>query len=978
MLSCFAAVATTRLAVADDRAPRSLHMREHTSVPARIAQAAPDPAPEGPDGPDGRNGDDGNTEVIHVTAANLEHQRFTGRTPTTVLDATDLAVSGHATLGDILQAIPAQANAGNAQVNAGGDGTARINLRGLGAQRTLVLLNGRRLGNSGAGANSSVDINTIPLAMIERVEVVKDGASAVYGAEAIGGVVDIVTRPQYDGVDATVLTSTSQRGDAVEYNASVVAGVTTSDKATYFVGSAGYQHHGAVLGGDRAFSRYQDTYDYASKTAGHYLSTATPAGRLDVTGLGIQPPGCTSTLCKPNGDGTWANVGAGDAYNEAAENDIYTPSTRYNVYLTGGNRITEHMVAFAEVLWLWRNSSRRFSPVAFDADAPISKDSLYNPFGVDLTSFQRRLVELGPRAYDDTVSLIRFVTGVKGTLPATGRFKDWSYELAYNYNSADSRIDNAGELNQSHAADAVGPGLVVPQIPASNGTEPICVKTPGDPTSKINYVVPGNPPIIIPCVPVNLLLPGGQIPRDQTRNLSYDDLAHGQNILSMVMASAGGQLAELPDHGVITMSLGGDYRREAGSQDPPSAASQPGYTTGIEAQSTDYTSHLWEGFAELEIVPIVDGEIARRLELDLSARALDYTRFGSQLTYKLGGLFRTVHGLAARGSYATAYRAPSIFELTGGRTETIVAAEDPCDTGAPSVGRGTRALGPVAQARCAAEGVPGTARFATASQNAFIGGNQRLRPESAVTASAGVVFEPPELPGLALSADYWHIRIDHAIESLGVEAIFANCYDRGIESFCEQIHRDDTTHKITAIDQLLQNVDQTRTSGLDLAAWYDLKLPEAYGRVHAGVEAQYLFDYDLRTASQTIHGVGNYDLGVYPHVRANLSARWARRGGASGGFSLRYVGGYQECAGNDCNLAQNLATAHDVDRYVKLDLYGGYDLCTPAGLTSIQVGINNALDAAPPVVYNAPAANSDATAYDFVGRMFYLRLSQQY
>ena len=121
---------------------------------------------------------------------------------------------------------------------------------------------------------------------------------------------------------------------------------------------------------------------------------------------------------------------------------------------------------------------------------------------------------------------------------------------------------------------------------------------------------------------------------------------------------------------------------------------------------------------------------------------------------------------------------------------------------------------------------------------------------------------------------------------------------------------------------------------------------------------------------------GFYDLGVYPRYKANLSGRWAHPGGASVGFLLRYVGSYQECAGDDCNTPRNLATAHAVDRYVKLDLFGGYDLPSWLGRTTLQVGVNNAFDAAPPVVYNAPSANSDATTYDFVGRMIYLRMSQ--
>src|SRR5689334_9098024 len=270
---CLAAAAAP--AMADDHAPSSLRMREPHSARTwwnpiqlgrRVAQLPPDgspsdapaaPAPPAPtasppakltaDEAAALAEEDGKTEVISVTDSTIEHKLFTGRAPVSVVTRADLTASGRATLGDILQSLPVQGNAGNAQVNAGGDGTTRINLRGLGAPRTLVLLNGRRIVNGGAGADAAVDVNAIPLPAIERVEILKDGASAIYGADAIGGVVNLITRPKFDGVDVSLLTSTSQRGDGTEYDASFVAGFTAKDKRTYVVLSGGFQGHQQVM-----------------------------------------------------------------------------------------------------------------------------------------------------------------------------------------------------------------------------------------------------------------------------------------------------------------------------------------------------------------------------------------------------------------------------------------------------------------------------------------------------------------------------------------------------------------------------------------------------------------------------------------------------------------------------------------------------------------------------------------------------------
>jgi outer membrane receptor protein involved in Fe transport len=818
--------------------------------------------------------------------------------------------------------------------------------------------------------------------MVERVEVLKDGASMRYGADAVGGVVNIVTRPQFDGTDATLLTSTSQHGDGTEYDASAVTGFTSDDHRTYLVLSAGYQHHAPVLAGDRAFSQFQNSYDFASRTATRNASLAAVGGRLDPSSIGpggMRPAGCDSDACKPDGNGGWTDfVAPRDLYNDAALNYLYTPSTRYSAFATAGNRLNDHATLLLEVSYMHRSSDRQLSPVAFTAESPVSKDSIYNLLGGDILDYRRRFTELGPRQFVDTVTTRRLVLGVTGSLPESwGVLPDWKYEVSYNYGIGEALVGTTGQLDKLHVADALGPSML------DNGT-PICVRVPGDATTKIIYELhpageeprgSGIPLQPVPCVPLNPFAPAGAIPAAQLKNLTFNDVGTGTDTLHTYLASASGRVAELPDHGDISLSLGADARYELGEHIPAEVASS-GDTTDVQVQDTRGRFHQFEGFGELAIVPVTGHEVAQRVEIDLGVHAIRSNRFGSSLTYKAGGLFRTVQGLAVRGTYATAFRAPAVFDLVGGRTERLPAAEDPCDTRPPSAGDGSKTLDPMVQAQCTAQGVPVGSKFTTTQQPSVVGGNPGLRAETAATTTIGVVIEPPQVKGLAVSADYWHIAIDDAIETLGVQTIFANCYDRGIQAYCDQIHRDQVTHRISSVDQFLQNVPRTTTAGVDVAVWYDARLPPL-GRFHSGLEGQYLLRYDLDTQVQVIHGVGFYDLGVYPRYKANLSSRWAHPSGASGGFTLRFIGTYKECAGNDCNDAHNLAVAsRDVGRYAKLDLFGGYDFPSWLGRTTLQIGVNNALNAAPPVVYNAAAANSDATTYDFLGRMVYLRLSQ--
>ena len=932
--------------------PHTLHMR-------RVAQA---PSPEPPP-------DDDQGEVIEVHGTSVEHDLFTGRTPMSVVTRQDLDASGRAELGDVLQALPSQSNGGNAQVNAGGDGTTRINLRGLGPDRTLVLVNGRRFINGGPGADAAVDVNAIPLAMIDHVEISKEGASALYGAEAIGGVVNVITRRQFDGGEVSFLTSTTQRGDGGELDASIVQGYTSDDRDEYAVVSAGYQRHGAERASDRAFSSVQKTYDFTTKTETPVYSLAGPSGRVDASATSagaIAIPGCASGICKPSGGG-WTDFTQDDRYDEAATTYLYTPSDRYNLFATGGWRQTPHRAFFTEVLYQQRDSDRQLSPVPFIANSPISKDSIYNPFGVDLLDYRRRLTELGPRMYHDSLGIMRIVAGLRGSIPAPSTaFEGWQWEVSLNYGQTQAGASTTGQLFLPHLADAIGPSMIV------NGT-PICVKVPGDPSTQIFYTIhqPSGQPQKIPCVPLNLLAPAGQIPLSQLALIAYPDGGAGEDTSQGLLAVATSPIHRLGHHGSISGSVGANIRDESGSQAPPSIASS-GESTDNQAQATTGDFTIAEGYGEASIVPIAEDPIARKLELDLGARATSYSHAGSSLTYMVGALFRTVGDVAIRSTYATAFRAPTFFDLYGGRLETTPNAEDPCDTGPPS---GPRTLAPMVQAQCASQGVPTGSKFDTGQQIAVIGGNPDLRPETASTATVGLVWEP--VAGLALSADYWHITIRDAIEALGIQTIFANCYDRGAEAFCNQIHRDVSTHRIYEVDQFLQNIPRTRTSGIDLALFYDAKLG-AFGRVHSGLEVQYLSRYDLDTGQQTVHGVGYYDLGVFPRYKANLTSIWSHPSGTGGGFLLRYVGSYQECASDDCNLAQNLATAHEVDRYFKLDVFASYTLHTPTGATTVQLGVNNVLDATPPLIYNAPAANSDATAYDFLGRMIYMRVSQRY
>ena len=498
---CLAAVAATP-AVADDHAPSSLRMREPRPARTRwtplrlgprVAQRAPGdpPAPSGDPPATAPSGDppaspppgeppatppageppaagppakltdeeraalaqqEGKTEVISVTDSTVEHELFTGRAPVTVVTRADLVASGRASLGDILQSLPMQSNAGNSQVNAGGDGTTRISLRGLGAPRTLVLLNGRRIVNGGNGADAAVDINAIPLPAIERVEILKDGASALYGADAVGGVVNLITRPQFDGTDVSLLTSTSQKGDGTEYDGSFVTGFTTRDKRTYLVVSGGVQRHEAVFAGDRAFSAFQNSYDFANKTR----DRATPRSRRPAAGSTRRRSareGCARRAAPRTRASPTAPAAGPTSSRRATATTRRRPATctRRRRATTRSRPPATGSTTAPRCCWRSCTSTATAIASCRRSRSPRTARSARTACTTRCTAtsldYRRRITELGPRQYLDDVSMIRAVTGITGSTPASwGRFEDWNYEVSFNYGETHSLVGTTGQL----------------------------------------------------------------------------------------------------------------------------------------------------------------------------------------------------------------------------------------------------------------------------------------------------------------------------------------------------------------------------------------------------------------------------------------------------------------------------------------------------------------------------------------------------
>jgi outer membrane receptor protein involved in Fe transport len=904
-------------------------------------------------------------EVIIVTGSLIDRRELTSAAPVTVLDKADLEGAGVSTIGDIIQNLPAQSNAINAQVNNGGDGSTRVDIRGLGAARTLVLINGRRVVPGGTGADASVDLNAIPLAVIERVEVLKDGASAVYGSDAIGGVVNIITREDFTGTEVALYTGASQRGDGFAYDMSFVTG--HSSKKGNVIFSAGWQRQSPVFAGDREYSAFDREYDFTADPADAESiggSSATPGGRINPAAIDYDGDGMpdgmtalcgTASACKPNGMGGWVPFTDADLYNYQPSNYLFTPSQRYNAFAKGHYNLSDGAKAFFEGLYINRKSDQQLAPEPFLAAVPISEQSIYNTTGGDVYDFRRRLEEFGPRKQLQNVDTFRVVTGLGGKISDEApAFKSWKWEISYNYGHTASTQRNDGNLILSRLANALGPSFV-----DTDGT-PRC-GTMADP-------IPG-------CIPMNIMGPSGSINTAQRDYVTFTGVSSGFNDQKTALAQASGRIAKLPNGGDISLALGADYRQESGGS-TPDPLTATGDTTGNAFAPTSGKYSVMEGFGELSLVPVSGLSGIEWLELNAAARGFRYNTFGSGVTWKAGTLFKTAGGIAVRGTYSTAFRAPSVAELYQGKADDFPSATDPCDTDLDGDGTSDGPIAdPVAARRCTQQGVPTNAVFGTSQQRAVGGGNPDLDAETAKVFTAGIVIEPPVVKGLSLTVDYFRVAIKDAIQSLGAQVILANCYTRDQDDACAQIHRDPQLQgAIDFIDDPVSNVGGNSTDGIDFALAYEHKT--GAGKFHHQFEGVWLHKYTLDNTADQLEGVGVYDLGVYPKLKANFSTTWAL-GGVDAGVNVRYVGGYKECVDNDCNTEENLQMySRDVDINVTGDLFAGYTSKNKLGTTRFTVGVNNISDQRPPLIYIGFAGDSDASTYDYMGRYFYARLSQ--
>lgn len=903
-------------------------------------------------------------EVV-ITGSRIRRVDTETASPVQVLTEAAIKEAGVATIGELMQKLPMIGGAAtNPTVNnGGGDGASNIELRGLGVERTLVLLNGRRYGALG-DSTSAIDVNSIPINMIDRVEVLKQGAGAIYGSDAIGGVVNFITRSGFDGAEVSLDYGTSDRSDGKRKGVQFTYG-HNGDRGGLVLG-LNFNEQKAISAGDRAFSR-NAIYFYGSVFEGG--SSRVPTGRVFLdTALSTQF-GCGSVTRIDGQAGDSLSdyrcfVSSGtpnDLYNYQPENLILTPQKRVSLFSLGTLEINDNVELYSEFLYNYTTSGFKIAPLPFDSrndDIVISEDSMYNPFGFSLGGADGtnpnatwRMLALGNRQNEIASYQGQINLGARGAIMDTG----WNYDVTAGYGRMDQETTTEGYLFSSRLRNALGPSF-------DNAGTPTCG-------------APGN--IVPNCIPLNIFNLTDPAQVDALSQIAAGYNQSYEYSMKTISGGVNGDLFSLPA-GPVQLAAGFEWRKQQSAFDTDflTEASPPDYLNcllGQEPCSGDRAGSFTakELYAEA-LVPILrDAPGVQALNLIVGARYSDYSTYGSSTngTYKLE--WRPNDDLLLRASYADVFRAPTLLDLYQAPTADAPTFTDPC------VGLTAAMVTANPNLALACVNVPTDGTFAQANGQ-ITGvrvGNSSLDAEEGDALTLGFVYEPRWLSGATLTADWWQYKINNVIQLADVNTSAQICVQTGDPYFCG-LHERFADGSTRVFFEPRVNLGSLKTSGIDISAAYRFGTASAGDwRVSLDTTITDKYDNSPGAGSPTVEVAGYYDrqYGNLAKLRMTGQIGWSM-----GPFSALAVARYIDSIKlSDPDGAPGISPDLHIKSFTYLDLTLGYT--APFG-TKFQLGANNLTDKQPPILYqnNVLNANTDVSTYDTIGRYFFLNATHRF
>ena len=948
-------------------------------TPAAFAQQAPAPQAE-----TGAR----TLDTVQVTGSRIRRAELETQVPVQVLSREDIDRSGFTSVAEVVQNLTASGAALNTKFNSSGNfgfppdgggvgaGAATVDLRHLGAKRVLVLVDGMRWVNesSASGVGSSVDLNTIPLSIIERIEVLEDGASSIYGSDAIAGVVNIITRKDVDGASVQL-----HYGDYFDLAGGDTWGADlgwggSSERARWFVGASYFKQK------EISSTEYSPASVPVPGTGLANGSSATTHGRFlfedpgtgivyDITpNTGASTPSyvpgqqaCRDGAGNPTGvvrTDDYHCFGTADRFNFAPYNLLLTPSERKSVFGQVQFDFSPTFGGYVRVLYNERESANQAAPEPFflgtdagvynewaETRLVISADNPYNPFGFDLTTvgdspnlflLGRRPVEGGPRRFVQEVETWYASGGLNGMFDVGARTWNWDVNLMRSESKAEQT--NYGSYNIRRINEALG-------------GEAACAAI----TGCVDLDVFGGPGTITPAM-LAWIQP---VVRDSS-----------SNTISLASANITGDLFD-GWAGPVSFAAGVEYREYEGEYQPD-PLTVAGEYNGVPSGPSRGEYDVREAYAEFLVPLMKDGWLGKSLDLSLAGRWSDYSNFGGTNTGKVGLRWQVTDEFLLRGSFAEGFRAPSIGELYGTLSRFDATLVDPCNRPAATT------------PACVAEGVPADYEQSNPQISVVTSGNDQLQPETSRSLMLGSVWSPSFAEATAwsdrldLGVTFYRHTIDGAIQALDAQTILNRCIATRDPLSCGFYERN-ARGQIVRFDNILGNVGTIRTDGWDFSA--DWRLPQqAWGQLAFAWKTTWVTRYELvNEAGQAEPRAPGVEINnsAIPGRSSTLSAVWRGGGGWQAAWTARYTDRLREsCAGANgfdiCDDSANDRNDLGATTYHDAQLSWGTDAW--AKDLRFTLGVNNVFGKDPPICLSCSLNGYDASTYDLPGQFWYARV----
>lgn len=901
----------------------------------------------------------GGAETVEVTGSYLRQGRNSSPNPVQIITSKEIQQTGVTSVGDFLMRMPSigSSGTGNADTN-GGAGVGCTDLRNLGSSRVLVLVDGKRMTQTGLSGGSCVDMNTIPVMAIQSIEILKDGGSELYGADAVSGVINIKMRHNINTGAVNLRGDISQRGDNKTGLISAYKGWNFDHDRGNITLMGQYDTQGGVMMRDRAWSRYPQASNGMNPNYGSIISTS---------GTVFSPDGYP--IYNGNSAGGSTPYSKSSRYNYNKDASLLNNTQNASLMGDAHYDFSKHFTLYSNVMYSHKTSWTQMAPIpAMGSVAPSAlPGTIYLPTGYpgnaagedynDPTNpayLYRRMSEFGNRKSETAIDSLTAKVGASGEIVA-----GWMYDASFTYGSTmssfqTSGVGNYGNLMREWGLDAV---------------------TPGDRDTFLTY----NPNSCVGytgCVQSSALGPLSQEAAQYANHTEHDNSQYTMRDFNARIHND--HVVHMPykGGGDLGIALGMEHRGEQMSYHPDALIAQGGSLTNTVAP-TGGGFNVSEAYLEGNLTLLHNVPFAKNLSIDGQGRFSSYNTFGTTYNWKGGINWAPTRDVAFRGTLGTSFRQPSVSELYGGTLMSYNGANDPCDMTQITQYGGRQAT---VMANCLKQGVnPATFQQGGSGQVPTLnGGTATLQPEIGRTYTFGTTFTPHWIPGLTTSASFWHYTVSHTIGAFETQYVLDQCYTGSTPGMCSSVTRS-PNGQINTVSAMNLNLGQLTTSGVDWDLSYRFRVTDAdWFMVENNFQRLVSYKQQKVPGGERYNYLGSITYQQQgtsnPTVRDYASLTWHHNN-----FSVTYMMQYMSgMHWNDGTYTIYKSQGYGRDKtpaMVLQDLTFNYNLKR----WNFQFEIQNLADKQPPFLANTSSNSSDSTYSGwYAGRSFLLQAGMNF